>query len=108
MNRAAACLVGNHDFTSFCVGAAERDSRVCDVALCVWQSVDDHTLSLNMEADRFVRSMVRSIVGTLVDVGRGSMNEQRVPSILAARDRREAGPTAPPTGLFLKRVDYEV
>ncbi len=108
MNRAARRLVGSHDFTSFCVAAEERESRVCDVTRCSWRTPDSDTLVFDIEANRFVRSMVRSIVGTLVDVGRGTLDEQRVVKILEAKDRREASSTAPPMGLFLKRVDYEV
>ena len=105
MNQAAGVLLGRHDFTSFCVSAEERESRVCEVTLCRWHAPDDDTLVFDIEANRFVRTMVRSIVGTLVDVGRGK-NEPSIASILAARDRSQASPTAPPTGLFLKRVDY--
>jgi tRNA pseudouridine38-40 synthase len=108
MNRAASCLVGHHDFTSFCVAAQERDSRDCDVTLCTWRKLEPDTLVLDIEANRFVRSMVRGIVGTLVDVGRGTIAEAEVATILAAKDRRKARATAPPAGLFLKRVDYEV
>ena len=60
-----------------------------------------------MEADGFLYNMVRSIAGTLMDVGRGHIPESRVSEILNAEDRREAGPTAPPQGLFLMRVTYE-
>lgn len=107
MNRAATCLIGRHDFTSFCVAAQERESRICHVLTCAWTHRDD-LIWLDIQSDRFVRSMVRSIVGTLVDVGRGFLDERSVAAILAARDRKEAGPTAPAHGLFLTRVDYDI
>lgn len=107
MNRAAACLIGQHDFTSFCVVAHERENRICHVLTCTWSHRDD-LIRLDIQSDRFVRSMVRSIVGTLVDVGRGFLDERSVAAILAARDRKEAGPTAPARGLFLTRVDYNI
>ena len=108
MNRASACLAGSHDFTSFCVAAEERDSRNCTVTHCLWRATEPDSLVFDIEANRFVRSMVRSIVGTLVDVGRGVIEGSTVATILAAKDRPAARSSAPPTGLFLKRVDYEV
>jgi len=63
--------------------------------------------TIEVEADGFLYNMVRAIVGTLVEVGRGAREEAWVAGVLAAQDRRAAGPTAPPQGLFLVRVDYE-
>jgi len=60
-----------------------------------------------VEADGFLRYMVRTIVGTLVDVGRGKRSAEEVAAILAAKDRRRAGLTAPPQGLYLKDVKYQ-
>ncbi|MBU1149432.1 MAG: tRNA pseudouridine(38-40) synthase TruA, partial [Proteobacteria bacterium] len=62
---------------------------------------------ISVEADGFLRYMVRTIVGTLVDVGRGKRSAEEVAAILAARDRRRAGLTAPPQGLYLKDVKYQ-
>jgi len=61
---------------------------------------------MEIEADGFLYNMVRTIVGTLVDVGRGAQPESWPQRVLASGDRRQAGPTAPPQGLFLVRVDY--
>ena len=61
---------------------------------------------MHIEADGFLRHMVRNIVGTLVDVGVGRWPASQMETILASRDRAQAGSTAPPTGLFLVRVDY--
>ena len=106
LRKASQHIVGEHDFTSFCVAAHERESRVCDVRLCEW-SERDGGIRLTIRANRFVRSMVRSLVGTFVDVGRGFREADEIRDILAARDRSEAGPTAPPHGHFLSRVDYD-
>lgn len=105
MQTAADAVIGDHDFTSFCVAAQERESRACDVRKCQW-SETERGLRLTIEANRFVRSMVRSLVGTFVDIGRGFTEADRMKEILEARDRSAAGPTAPPHGLFLARVDY--
>jgi len=105
MQEAAASLLGHHDFTSFCVAASERDNRECHLFECVWQQREDE-LHLRIEANRFLRSMVRGIVGTLVDIGRGARSADDMSWILEARDRGSAGPSAPPQGLFLMRVTY--
>ena len=64
-------------------------------------------VTVEVEADGFLYNMVRAIVGTLVEVGRGARQASWVAEVLEAADRRVAGPTAPPEGLFLVRVDYE-
>ena len=106
LRAASQHIVGEQDFTSFCVAAHERESRVCDVQVCDWSERDDG-IRLTIRANRFVRSMVRSLVGTFVDIGRGFRDADEICDILAARDRSVAGPTAPPHGLFLSRVDYD-
>ena len=102
---AAAYLLGVRDFTSFCVAAHERDNRICNVSRAS-VSLNDG-LVFRVEADRFLRGMVRAIVGTLVQVGRGRRRAADVDVILAAADRGASGPSAPPEGLFLKRVVYD-
>ena len=106
MQRAAGHTLGTHDFTSFCIAAQERESRVCEVRVCEWAETD-RGVRLTVEANRFVRSMVRSLVGTFVDAGRGYLDADVIPDILKAEDRSAAGPTAPAHGLFLSRVDYD-
>jgi tRNA pseudouridine38-40 synthase len=106
MRSGAARLVGRKDFSSFCVAVRERDNRWCDVRRADWTL--DEGLVFRIEADRFLRGMVRAIVGTLVQVGRGARNEADVEAVLSAQDRGAAGPAAPPQGLFLKRVDYDL
>ena len=69
--------------------------------------LSQHLITIEIEADGFLYNMVRAIVGTLVEVGRGAEDESWVAEVLAAADRRTAGPNVPPQGLFLVRVDYE-
>ena len=106
MQEAASRLLGPRDFTSFCVAASERKNRECRLFESVWEQAGDE-LRFRIQADRFLRTMVRSIVGTLVKVGSGALAPDQISSILDARDRRCAGPSAPPHGLFLERVIYE-
>jgi len=105
MARAARYLVGGHDFTSF-TPAANEARPVCRVVEADVRA-DGSLVTVTVEADRFLHHMVRVIVGTLVEVGRGRWEPEHVEAILCKRDRREAGPTAPPHGLALVSVSYE-
>jgi tRNA pseudouridine38-40 synthase len=110
MQRAAAVLVGTHDFCSFETAGSERESSVRTVfAAEVSRQRDDRAceLHIEVEADGFLYNMVRAIVGTLVQVGRGARPEAWVGEVLRAQDRSAAGPTAPPQGLFLLWVSYD-
>jgi tRNA pseudouridine38-40 synthase len=106
MNRAANCLVGTRNYSSFC--AANGDSRntvrtVMEVSFTVSKR---GVITFSIKADGFLRYMVRNIVGTLVDVGKGKIDHKVFSDILKAGDRTKAGITAPPQGLFLKDVYY--
>jgi tRNA pseudouridine38-40 synthase len=108
IRRASKPLVGTHDFAAFqgtgsVVSSTERTVREIE-----WADGGGYDLPLVMriEGDGFLRHMVRNIVGTLVEVGTGRWPASAVEAILTSRDRGQAGPTAPPHGLFLVRVDY--
>jgi tRNA pseudouridine38-40 synthase len=105
MAAAARALVGEHDFTSF--RAADCDARH-PVRVIHRSEVEakDRLLVYTVEANAFLRSMVRNIVGTLVEVGLGEREVAAIGELLAARDRSLAGETAPPCGLCLERVNY--
>jgi tRNA pseudouridine38-40 synthase len=109
MHRAGQGLVGTHDFQSYQTQGTPRESTVRTVSeLSVLRGSGDdaNVVTLEVEADGFLYNMVRTIVGTLVQVGRGLKSESWPAEVLTARDRRQAGMTAPPQGLFLVRVEY--
>ncbi len=106
MSLAASFLIGEHDFSSFQAAgcAAETTVRVIE-DLCV-AGRSGGEISIDVTASAFLRHMARAIAGTLVDVGRGKRAAAEMPDILAARDRRAAGRTAPARGLTLEEVYY--
>ncbi len=107
MQAAAAPLVGKHDFRAFRAADCERTNTVRLMRrLAVARSGDEVTVEA--EATAFLKNMVRILVGTLADAGRGRCTPADVAAVLAGADRRRAGPTAPPHGLALVRVDYEL
>lgn len=105
MREACAQLIGKHDFSSFQGHPTDVENTVCDL-----QRLDifkDHDIvRIEIEADRFLKQMVRAMVGTLVEVGQGKRRPEDMKGILDAKDRRLAGYTAPAQGLYLVRVDY--
>lgn len=106
MARAAEVLKGEHDFRCFESEWPNRASSVRTVTHLSLNRVGDW-IWLDIEANGFLYNMVRSIVGTLINVGRGFWPEEKVAEILSAQDRNQSGPTAPAQGLFLMRVSYE-
>ncbi len=106
MDRAAAYFPGTHDFSSFCkTRSLKDDGNVCQVDLCRFQWAQDSAI-FQVRANRFLHHMVRNLVGTLLEVGRGTRRPDEMPNILAARDRGSAGKTVPAQGLFLEEVTY--
>jgi tRNA pseudouridine38-40 synthase len=126
LQRAAAALVGEHDFRSFAASEPDLSTRTMEaeadravqtearttvrtIFASEWQEhVTDgyRVLVYRVRGNGFLHHMVRNLVGTTLDVGRGYMRVEEIPKILAARDRAAAGPTAPARGLFLHSVEY--
>lgn len=105
MNKAAAHLIGKHDFSSFRASSCGAPNPVKTVRSAWFRSEGD-LLVFEIEASGFLHHMVRNIVGTLVDVGTKRTTTEYFKELLHSRDRRLAGVTAPPQGLFLKEVKY--
>ncbi len=105
LQQASQYLIGTIDFKSFCAENADLDHHFCTVEECRWDEEDD-LLIFTISANRFIHSMVRIIVGTMIDVGRGYTSPDAIPEILAARDRKKAGQTAPAKGLILEKIIY--
>jgi tRNA pseudouridine38-40 synthase len=106
MRQAAVRLEGRHDFTSFCPANCEIEDRTRAIALSRVEEAGDEIV-YHVRGDGFLRHMVRTIVGTLVEAGRGRLEPDAIGSVIDARDRRRAGPCAPARGLVLVRVFYD-
>jgi tRNA pseudouridine38-40 synthase len=106
MAEAAEALVGEHDFTSFTPAAVVgKVHPVCNV-LETSINRDGSVIAFDIKADRFLHHMVRNIVGTLIEIGRGRMGPEQIGAVLRKKDRRAAGPTAPACGLALMEAYY--
>ena len=108
MDAAAARFVGTHDFLSLCSAGssvAAKGDTVRTITACKAQRQGE-LVTVTVTADGYLYNMVRILAGTLVEAGRGALDPEAVPAILAGRDRTLAGPTLPAKGLFLKQVDY--
>lgn len=106
MNRAAALLLEVEDFTSFAKLNSNNKTNICHLSYARWDVMPDGTLRFIIRADRFLRNMVRAIVGTLVDVGRGRYSIEEFKDIVLSRDLSRSSAGAPAQGLYLSRVDY--
>jgi tRNA pseudouridine38-40 synthase len=106
MRGCGATLIGSHDFSSFRASGDESRHAIREVFCLEIERREGNVIVVVIEANAFLREMVRSIVGTLVDVGRGKTSCEEFQEIFQARDRRRAGMTAPAHGLFLTEVKY--
>ena len=105
MNRAAECLLRYEDFTSFAKLNSNNKTNICHIYHAEW-SREGEQLCFTVAADRFLRNMVRALVGTLVDVGRGRYTPEQFEEIVASRDLSRSSGGAPAQGLFLSDVEY--
>lgn len=105
MNEAGTLLIGREDFEAFSKVRTDVNNFVCDITEAQWIQ-ENHLLIFRISANRFLRGMVRAIVGTLIRVGAGKSTVEEVKKIISSRDRTKAGSSAPACGLFLTAVKY--
>lgn len=105
MQLAANRLLQHSDFSSFAKANIQTKTSICEVKQAVWQA-EGHVMKFVISADRFLRNMVRAITGTLVDVGQGKLSPEDFDQIITAKDRRQAGYSAPGHGLYLIDIQY--
>jgi tRNA pseudouridine38-40 synthase len=109
MARAAVHLIGDLDFAAFRAADCERQTTVRRLTrLAVDRPGGGPLITVEVEGNAFLKNMVRILVGTLYEVGRGAQPPEWIQRVLDGRDRTQAGQTAPPEGLFLVRVDYDL
>lgn len=105
MEQAAAMILGNHDFTAFTPTVSEHSYFLRDITLSEWRREDD-LLIYRIRSKSFMRNMVRALVGTMLEIGRGYRPLEELEPLLEGAARSEAGETAPARGLCLEAVEY--
>lgn len=106
MNEAARLLLGTHDFTSFSKTHTDTKTNLCTLTEARWEPVGEGEWRFTITANRFLRNMVRAVVGTLVEVGRGKMSLDELQRVVQAKDRCQAGDSVPGNALFLVDIKY--
>ncbi len=107
MNRAAAHLLDYEDFGAFCKSHSDVKTTLCHVTEASWIKIDEHSWYFRITANRFLRNMVRAVVGTLIEVGRGRMSVDEFCRVVEGKKRTDAGESMPGNALFLEYVGYE-
>ena len=106
MNEVAQLLIGKQDFASFCRSNTDVKTTICDLSYAHWDVLENGHAVFTISADRFLRNMVRAVVGTLFEVGRGKMTKEQFAEVITKHNRSAAGDSAPAEGLFLVQIDY--
>lgn len=105
MNAGAAHLIGEHDFTSFSKAQTQTKTNLCTVSSAEWKAITDGVV-FSITANRFLRNMVRAIVGTMLPIGEGEAEPNHIAAVMEKKSRKAAGKSAHPQGLFLKEIRY--
>ena len=106
MNEAAQLLIGKQDFASFCRSNTDVKTTICDLSYAHWDVLENGHAVFTISADRFLRNMVRAVVGTLFEVGRGKMTKEQFAEVITQHNRSAAGESAPAQGLYLTHIQY--
>ena len=99
-------MIGKQDFASFCRSNTDVKTTICDLTRAEWRELGNGHAVFTITADRFLRNMVRAVVGTLFEVGRGKMTVEQFAKVIAQHSRSAAGDSAPAEGLYLTEVRY--
>ena len=106
MNEAALLLIGKQDFASFCRTHTDVKTTICDLTQAQWKELENGHAVFTISADRFLRNMVRAVVGTLFQVGQGKMTKEQFAQVIAQKNRCSAGDSAPAQGLYITHIQY--
>ena len=106
MNEAAAILMTYEDFGAFCKAHADVKTTLCHITAAQWHQTSPSSWYFEITANRFLRNMVRAVVGTLIDVGRGRLSLDDFRKVIEGKSRTEAGESMPANALFLEEVKY--
>ena len=106
MNESAKLLIGKQDFASFCRTNTDVKTTICDLKQAEWKELDNGHAVFTISADRFLRNMVRAVVGTLFEIGRGKMTKEQFAEVITQHNRCAAGDSAPAEGLYLTHIEY--
>ena len=106
MNEAARILLEYEDFGAFCKAGSDVKTTLCKVTHAQWHQTSESTWYFEITANRFLRNMVRAVVGTLIEVGRGRMSLDEFRQVIEGKKRTQAGESMPAKALFLEKVEY--
>ena len=106
MNKACRLLKNHTEFGAFCKSHTQNKTNICDVTIAEWEQQGTQ-LVFTIKANRFLRNMVRAIVGTMLEVGENKITLQEFDDIIASQNRQRAGYSVPAQGLFLEEVAYD-
>ena len=105
MNKACELLLGEHDFGCFCKAQTQNHTNICTVHEAFWVQKEEQVI-FQISANRFLRNMVRAVVGTMLEIGRGKTEVEELKQIIESKSRSEAGRSVPAHGLYLTHVEY--
>ena len=108
MNEACKYLLNNNDFKSFSKSKTDVKNYICNIQEASWAQVDDNTFIFKIKANRFLRNMVRAIVGTLIEVGQNIITIDQFNDVILSKNRAKAGYSVPAHGLYLTDVEYDI
>ena len=108
MNEACKYLLSNDDFKSFSKSKTDVKTYICHIQEASWTQVNDDTFIFKIKANRFLRNMVRAIVGTLIEVGQNIITIDQFNDVILSKNRAKAGYSVPAHGLYLTDVEYDI